>query len=165
MEDAHRRKSGQELVAQAGMLARALKVCSEKGTVANLHDHTFEVNDGMHDLKSTRSRIPDFKLGPDLNWLIRGGVDPVDFIREYGKQIVCLHIRDQTASSRWTDAVGEGATDFPAIAQVLRCAFQRQCGDRTGVRKGTCATSARKLEEESAVCGNKFWMVKTARNT
>lgn len=86
----------------------------------NLHDHTFEVNDGMHDLKSTRSRFPDIKLGPDLNWLIRGGVDPVDFIREYGKQVVCLHIRDQTASGQWTDAVGEGATDFPAIAQVLR---------------------------------------------
>ena len=33
----------------------------------------------MHDLKGTLTSIPDFKLGPELNWLMRIGVEPVDF--------------------------------------------------------------------------------------
>jgi sugar phosphate isomerase/epimerase len=74
----------------------------------------------MHDLKGTLARIPDIKLGPDLNWLIRAGINPVDFINTYGKQIVYLHIRDQYADGKWTEYVGQGTTDFPAIAKALK---------------------------------------------
>ncbi len=66
------------------------------------------------------ARIPNIKLGPDLNWLIRGGVDPVWFIKTYGHQMVYMHIRDQKANGKWTEAVGEGVTDFPAIAKALQ---------------------------------------------
>jgi sugar phosphate isomerase/epimerase len=88
--------------------------------LANLHNHTFEVEDDLYDLKGTLQRVPHIKLGPDLNWLIRGGVDPVDFINTYGDKIVYMHIRDQTKDGTWTEAVGEGVTDFPAIARALR---------------------------------------------
>ena len=64
-------------------------------------------------------RIPDVKLGPDLNWLIRGGVDPVRFIHEYGSRIVFLHLRDQKADGTWSEAMGEGTTDFKAIGKAL----------------------------------------------
>jgi len=74
----------------------------------------------MHDLKGTLARIPDMKLGPDLNWLVRANVDPVAFIKTYGQQIVYLHIRDQYQNGVWTEYVGEGVTDFPAIAEALR---------------------------------------------
>jgi sugar phosphate isomerase/epimerase len=33
---------------------------------------------------------------------------------------VYLHIRDQGADGKWTDAVGEGVMDFPAIATALK---------------------------------------------
>jgi sugar phosphate isomerase/epimerase len=74
----------------------------------------------MHDLKGTLARIPDVKLGPDLNWLLRGGVDPVDFIEAFGDRIVFLHIRDQNADGTWSQAVGEGDMDYVAIGQALR---------------------------------------------
>jgi sugar phosphate isomerase/epimerase len=86
----------------------------------NLHNHTFEVINNLHDLKGTLARIPDIKLGPDLNWLVRGGIDPVWFIKTYGKQMVYMHIRDQDANGQWTEAVGEGVTNFPQIAQALK---------------------------------------------
>jgi len=70
-------------------------------------------------LKGTLARIPDVKLGPDLNWLVRGGVDPVDFIRTYGKQMVFMHIRDQKADGTWSEAVGEGNMNYPAIGRAL----------------------------------------------
>jgi len=117
---AGRLKTEAELDAQAKVLRSINVLCGDSGVVANLHNHTFEVENGMHDLKGTLARIPDMKLGPDLNWLVRANVDPVAFIKTYGKQIVYLHIRDQYQNGVWTEYVGEGVTDFPAIAAALR---------------------------------------------
>jgi sugar phosphate isomerase/epimerase len=118
--DAGRVKTESELDAQAGLLKKIVAICGDSGVVANLHNHTYEVVNGMHDLKGTLARIPDMKLGPDLNWLVRGGVDPVSFIRTYGQQIVYMHIRDQYQDGTWTEYVGQGVTDFPAIAEALK---------------------------------------------
>ena len=118
--DAKRTKTDAELDAQAAILKEIVVLCTNSGMTANLHNHTYEVENGMHDLKGTLARIPDIKLGPDLNWLVRAGVDPVAFITNYGQQIVYLHIRDQYQDGQWTEYVGQGVTDFPAIAQALR---------------------------------------------
>lgn len=112
-------KTGPELDAQARLLLEIRSICEDHGIVANLHNHTYEVENNLYDLKGTLERIPDFKLGPDLNWLIRAGVDPVEFIQVYGKQIVYLHIRDQYPDGTWTEFVGQGTTDFEAIAAAL----------------------------------------------
>jgi sugar phosphate isomerase/epimerase len=108
------------LDAQANILKQIFLICNDNGVEANLHNHTYEIENGMHDLKGTLARIPEIKLGPDLNWLIRGGVDPVDFIKLYGSKIVYLHIRDQYADGKWTEYLGQGVTDFNAIAKALR---------------------------------------------
>jgi sugar phosphate isomerase/epimerase len=113
-------KTEDELDAQANLLKEIFKVCGANKIQPNLHNHTFEVENSMHDLKGTLARIPDANLGPDLNWLIRGGVDPVWFIKTYGHQMVYMHIRDQYADGKWTEYLGQGATDFPAIAQALK---------------------------------------------
>jgi len=118
--DARRIKTEEELDAQAEVLLKMLHVCKDRNLSPNLHNHTYEINNGMHDLKGTISRVPNVKLGPDLNWLIRGGVNPVDFINTYGKQIVYLHIRDQYSDGTWTEYVGQGATDFKAISKALK---------------------------------------------
>lgn len=113
-------KTEKQLDAQADMLKQVLLVCNENEVEANLHNHTYEIENGMHDLKGTLARIPEIKLGPDLNWLIRGGINPVDFINSYGKQIVYLHLRDQYADGKWTEYLGQGITDFNAIATALK---------------------------------------------
>ncbi|WP_026463547.1 sugar phosphate isomerase/epimerase family protein [Adhaeribacter aquaticus] len=118
--DAKRLKTEAELDAQAELLLKILQICKKNKVEANLHNHTYEVKNNLHDLKGTLARIPDMKLGPDINWLIRGGVDPVWFIQSYGKQMVYIHLRDQDANGTWTEAVGEGSTDFLAIAQALK---------------------------------------------
>ena len=118
--DAQHIKTEDELDAQAELLKKIIAVCNKNKVEPNLHNHTFEVTNGLHDLKGTLARIPDFKLGPDLNWLIRGGVDPVWFIKKYGHQMVYMHIRDQKADGKWTEAVGEGVTDFGAVAKALK---------------------------------------------
>lgn len=117
--DAKRKKTEAELDAQGDLLKKILHVCDKNKVQPNLHNHTFEVEDNLHDFKGTIERVPELKLGPDLNWLIRGGVDPVWFIKTYGHKMVYMHIRDQDKDGKWTKVVGEGVTDFPAIAQAL----------------------------------------------
>jgi sugar phosphate isomerase/epimerase len=112
-------KTESELDSQADVLGKLMKICDKYEIVLNLHNHTNEVQNNLHDLKGTLSRIPDVKLGPDLNWLVRAGVDPVWFINKYGRQIVYMHIRDQGIDHKWTETVGSGVTDFKAIAQAL----------------------------------------------
>ncbi len=117
---APKKKTPEQFDAQAEVLRRIIALGKRHGVTLNLHNHTYEVVDGMHDLKGTLERIPEAKLGPDLNWLVRGGVDPVAFLRQYGKQVVFLHLRDQHADGRWSEALGEGAMDYAAIAAALK---------------------------------------------
>lgn len=120
-------KTAEQLDAQAELLRRIIKLCHDNGVELNLHNHTYEVENGMHDLKGTLERIPEVKLGPDLNWLVRGGLNPVTFIETYGESIVFLHIRDQNANGKWSEAVGEGDMDYVAIGKALRAV--NFCGD------------------------------------
>jgi sugar phosphate isomerase/epimerase len=115
-------KTAAQLDAQAELLRRIINLCRDNGVELNLHNHTYEVENNMHDLKGTLARIPEVKLGPDLNWLVRGGVEPVDFIETFGDRIVFLHIRDQNADGTWSEAVGEGDMDYVAIGKALRAA-------------------------------------------
>lgn len=118
--NARRIKTESELDAQAKLLKKIISFCGEHDIEPNLHNHTYEIENDMHDLKGTLKRIPEIKLGPDLNWLIRGGVDPVWFINMYGSRIVYLHIRDQYSNGIWTEWLGQGDTDFTSIAMALK---------------------------------------------
>lgn len=118
--NAGQKKTSGQLDAQAELLSKLISVCEENGVALNLHNHTYEVENDLHDLEGTLDRIPDVKLGPDINWLIRAGVDPVDFIDRFGGRIVFLHLRDQYGNGRWTEYLGQGITDFTAISEALR---------------------------------------------
>ncbi len=114
-----RKKTEDELDAQAELLKKLVKLGEKKGIVLNLHNHTYEVKDDMYDLKGTLKRIPDIKLGPDLNWLLRGGVEPIEFLEMYQKNICFLHLRDQYENGKWSEAIGEGDVDFKEIGKKL----------------------------------------------
>jgi len=114
------RKTPEQLDAQTELLRKITRLCKANGIVLNLHNHTYEVENDLHDLKGTLARIPDAKLGPDLNWLVRAKVDPVEFIHRYGDRILFLHLRDQKADGTWPEAMGEGNMDYAAIGRALR---------------------------------------------
>lgn len=119
-EPAGRKKTEDEFDNQADLLKRLIALGHKKGIVLNLHNHTNEVENNMYDLRGTLKRIPDVKLGPDLNWLLRAGINPVDFLREFQKQIVFMHLRDQLSNGKWPESMGEGNVNFKEIGDVLR---------------------------------------------
>jgi sugar phosphate isomerase/epimerase len=119
-EPAGREKTETEFDNQAELLKKLISLGEKKGIVLNLHNHTAEVKNNMYDLRGTLKRTPDIKLGPDLNWLLRAGINPVDFLREFKKQIVFLHLRDQLNNGKWPESMGEGDVDFKEIENVLK---------------------------------------------
>jgi sugar phosphate isomerase/epimerase len=114
-----RQKTEEEFDDQAALLKEIIALGEKKGIVLNLHNHTAEVENNMYDLRGTLKRIPDVKLGPDLNWLLRAGINPIDFLREFRKQIVFLHLRDQLSDGKWPESLGEGDVNFKEISDVL----------------------------------------------
>lgn len=116
----NRKKTSDEFDAQAELLKRVQTLAKQHGVLINLHNHTYEVANDFYDLRNTLSRIPDIKLGPDLNWLIKAGINPVDFLKQYPEQIVLLHLRDQFTYGSWSESVGEGDTNFYAIGETLK---------------------------------------------
>lgn len=115
-------KTPEELDAQAEILRRIMYRAEVNGITVNLHNHIYEVENGEHDLNGTLARIPEAKLGPDLDWLTGAGVDPVDFIRRHGGRMVYAHLRDRRGDGVWTEAMGEGVIDYKAIGEALRAA-------------------------------------------
>lgn len=112
-------KTEEELDAQAELLLQLRDLGEKNGVVLNLHNHTYEVENNLHDLKGTLKRIPDMKLGPDVNWLLRAEVDPISFLKEYQKNIVFIHLRDQLSNGKWPESLGEGDVDFVEVGEVL----------------------------------------------
>jgi sugar phosphate isomerase/epimerase len=113
-------KTPAQLDAQAELLLKLIPLCRSFKVELNLHNHTYEVDNKMHDLKGTLERIPNACLGPDLNWLVRGGVDPVWFLDSFGSQIVFLHLRNQYASGKWSESLAEGDMDYDGIGLALK---------------------------------------------
>jgi sugar phosphate isomerase/epimerase len=113
-------KTEQELDAQALLLKKLITLGEKNGIVLNLHNHTYEVENNLFDLLGTLKRIPDIKLGPDLNWLLRANVDPIDFLNRFKSNIVFLHLRDQLKNGQWPESLGEGDVDFKKIGDTLR---------------------------------------------
>lgn len=115
-----RLKTEEELDAQADLLRKLIAIGESKGIVLNLHNHTYEVENNLFDMGGTLKRIPDIKLGPDLNWLLRAQVDPIAFLKKYKDNIVFIHLRDQLNSGKWPESVGEGNVDFEKIGETLK---------------------------------------------
>ncbi len=112
-------KTESELDAQAELLKKLMAIGKKNGVVLNLHNHTYEVENNLFDLKGTLKRIPNIKLGPDLNWLLRANVDPILFINEYKNNIVFMHLRDQLNNGEWPESLGEGDVDYKEIGDLL----------------------------------------------
>jgi sugar phosphate isomerase/epimerase len=115
-----RKKTEEEFDTQAELLKKIISLGEKRGIVLNLHNHVGEVADNMYDLRGTLKRIPDVRLGPDLNWLLRAGINPIDFLHEFGSQVIFLHLRDQLSNGKWSESLGEGNVNFTEIAGVLK---------------------------------------------
>jgi len=118
--DAHRKKTFEEFDVQADTLKKIQVIGRQYAVVPNLHNHTYEVADGLFDLKNSLERVPTIALGPDLDWLFQARVDVPTFLKTYADKIVYMHLRDHQWTGVWSEALGEGIMDWQAIGRQLQ---------------------------------------------
>jgi sugar phosphate isomerase/epimerase len=92
------------------------------------HNHDFEfvpTADGAIPQAEIMAGGPTLEWEIDVAWVIRGGADPVQWIRRYGPRITAAHVKDiapageNTGEDGWAD-VGHGTVDWPSLIAALR---------------------------------------------
>ena len=92
------------------------------------HNHDFEfikTADGAVPQTALFEGGPDLKWEMDVAWVVRGGADPLVWIKEHAGRIVAAHVKDiapkgeNLAEDGWAD-VGHGVVDWQAIMPALR---------------------------------------------
>ncbi len=92
------------------------------------HNHDFEfqpTEDGTIPMEAILEGGPDLSWEADIAWIVRGGADPVDWIKRFGNRISAVHVKDIAEPGEcadedgWAD-VGYGTMDWPAIFSALQ---------------------------------------------
>jgi len=92
------------------------------------HNHDFEFRptaDGVLPIVAIFEGGPDLEWEADLAWVVRGGADPLEWIRIYDKRITAVHVKDiapagaNAEEDGWAD-VGTGTIDWRAIMAALK---------------------------------------------
>ncbi|MGV8984921.1 MAG: sugar phosphate isomerase/epimerase family protein [Cypionkella sp.] len=94
------------------------------------HNHDFEFKacaDGSIPEAAILEGGPSLEVELDVAWVIRGGSDPLAWIKQYGGRITAAHVKDIAPKGEnldedgWAD-VGYGTVDWKTIMAALRAA-------------------------------------------
>lgn len=112
-------------------LARRLNLLNTKVTGEGFafawHNHDFEfqrLDDGIFPMDILLDAVPDMGWEADLGWLIRAGIDPIDWLRSRGERIVSVHLKDvqpghaTAPEGGWAD-LGHGIHQWEGVFKAL----------------------------------------------
>lgn len=112
-------------------LREMAKVCQKYEVTLCLHQHQNTCCETQRELSYVMEHIDEslLKLCIDTCHITFGGMDPVAIIKQYGKRVAYVHLKDVIAdwkppyiggpATRKARALGEGVVDFPGIQQAL----------------------------------------------
>ena len=114
------RKSHSELATEARYLNRLGHHLKERGMRLMLHEHDPDMADDArewrHNLHHTDPKL--LWMCVDVHWIYRGKQDPMELLREAGRRIASLHVRN-SIHGVWTESFGDGDVDYRAVAKFL----------------------------------------------
>jgi inosose dehydratase len=142
------RKTDAELATEARSLDRLGKHLAERGMRLMLHQHDPDMAENAREWRSnlhhTDPKLVWFCV--DVHWVLRGGQDPLTLLREAGRRIADLHLRN-SVKGVWSEALGEGDIDYTAVAKFLHeIKYKGLLAVELAYEKGTNPT--RSLEED-----------------
>lgn len=143
-------KGAEDYRREAALYNRFGEIARMAGLTFCFHNHNWEFKDNRLGLNIlTKETDPGLVfLVPDLGWVMRGGMEPVDFLKEFGDRVRALHFKDFTFDDRFTE-LGTGVVDFEAAYEYVRdrelwiVAEQDVC---TGKPSDSAAQNARYLK-------------------
>ena len=83
----------------------------------NYHNHGESQTDIAFVLDNVSEDI--LPMGPDLDWLRVGHVDPIAFIKAHPGRLSLIHLRAYKEGGDRTAALGEGDVDYAQLSQLL----------------------------------------------
>jgi len=114
-------KTDQQLETQARCLNRLGEALQRDGLRLFVHQHAPEMQqearEWRHQLHNTDPKLVG--IGLDVDWVFRGGQDPLTLLREARDRLGSLHLRS-SRNRVWTETFGDGDIDYPAVAAYLR---------------------------------------------
>lgn len=114
-------KAEEDYRKEAGLFNRFGEITKEYGMRFCFHNHNWEFKNNRLGLQIlTQETDPGLVfLVPDLGWVMRGGMEPVDFLKEFGDRVQALHFKDFTFDDRFTE-LGKGVVDFETAYAYIR---------------------------------------------
>jgi sugar phosphate isomerase/epimerase len=119
--------SGAGWVAFGRRLQEASKPYRDAGLGFGWHNHDFEFRptaDGAIPQVAIFEGGPDLEWEADLAWVIKGGADPKEWIKTFGKRLTAVHVKDIAPAGEnadedgWAD-VGHGTVDWKGLMAAL----------------------------------------------
>jgi sugar phosphate isomerase/epimerase len=110
-------------------LDKYFDIYKEKGITLAYHHHNWEyirLSSGKTRMAALLSRTKKIRFVHDTYWTARSGVSPDDQIREFGKRLLGIHLRDLAFKKKGIDVVphdtvvGEGVIDFTRVLIAAR---------------------------------------------
>lgn len=109
-------------------LEKAFAPIRAAGFGAGWHNHDFEFKalpDGSIPQAAILAGGPSLEVELDVAWVVRGGGDPIAWIKQYAGRITAAHVKDIAAAGTNTDEdgwadLGQGTVDWKNIMAALR---------------------------------------------
>ena len=113
-----REKTDEELKTQAAALAELGEGLNQIGLKLGIHHHMPEMASQAREFHSNFRQTKPAVVGfcYDVHWVWKGGVPPLDALKEYGDRVVTWHLRQSRANVWWED-LDSGHIDYEAVAK------------------------------------------------
>jgi inosose dehydratase len=116
-----REKTDEELKTQAAALTDLGEGLNSLGMKLGVHQHMPEMANHGREFHYNFDHTKPFVVGwcYDVHWVWKGGVMPLDGLKQYGERVVTWHIR-QSRNGVWWEDLDTGDVDYAAVAQYAR---------------------------------------------
>ena len=113
-----REKTDDELKTQAQALTDLGEGLNAMGMKLGLHHHMPEMANHAREFHYTFRHTKPEVVGwcYDVHWIWKGGLTPLDALKEYGDRIVTWHLR-QSRNRIWWEDLDTGDIDYSSVAQ------------------------------------------------
>ena len=116
-----REKTDEELKTQAAALSELGEGLNALGLKLGMHHHMPEManhaREFHYNFEHTKPAVVGFCY--DVHWVWKGGVMPLDALKQYGDRVVTWHLR-QSRDGVWWEDLDTGDVDYEVVAQYAK---------------------------------------------
>ena len=116
-----REKTDEELKTQAAGLEELGTELNRIGMKLGVHQHLPEMANNGREFHYVFDHTNSGKVGwcYDVHWVWKGGVKPLDGLKQYGERVVTWHLR-QSRDGIWWEDLDSGDVDYAAVAKYAK---------------------------------------------